>query len=266
MPASSSPLRTISAVAFGSVISSGIERTSTPSMVACVALVDQPAVEDADAGARAEVRADGLGGGLDADHRQAFIGHPAQRLSGDDGGVADDRRRRRAQRATDSGHGEDRADAHHRIGRREQHDVGVGDRLGDTGARGGLVGADESEAVGGDLGAVAHPPLLEVDRPLGVGLVVRIRESVRHDDVGFAAVVGDGQQSGARLPPRAQRLGDLRQRIARAQHLAAHQMRGQVPVAEAEPVRLHAVGGEFFLRVPGFVRVAPAPFGVDTST
>jgi hypothetical protein len=35
-------------------------------------------------------------------------------------------------------------------------------------------------------------------------------------------------------------------------------MRSQVPVPESEPVRLNSVGGEFFLRVPGFVRVAPA--------
>ena len=42
----------------------------------------------------------------------------------------------------------------------------VVDGLGDAGARGGLVGADEREAVRRHLRAVAHPPLLEVDRPL----------------------------------------------------------------------------------------------------
>ncbi len=42
-------------------------------------------------------------------------------------------------------------------------------------------------------------------------------------------------------------------------------MRGQVAVAEAEPIRLHAVGGEFLLGVPGFVAVAPAAFGVDAA-
>ena len=36
----------------------------------------------------------------------------------------------------------------------------------DAGAGGRLVGADEREAVGRYLRAVAHPPLLEVDRPL----------------------------------------------------------------------------------------------------
>ena len=36
------------------------------------------------------------------DHREAFVGHAAQRLSRDDGGVADHRRRRRPQRAADA--------------------------------------------------------------------------------------------------------------------------------------------------------------------
>ena len=49
-----------------------------------------------------------------------------------------------------------------------------------------------------------------------------------------------------------------RQRVAGAQHLAAHQMGGQIAVAESEPVRLHAVGGEFLLGVPGFV-ACPQP-------
>ena len=63
----------------------------------------------------------------------------------------------------------------------------------------------------------------------------------------------------------AQRLGHLRQRVAGPQHLAADQMGGQVAVAEPEPIRLHAVGGEFLLGVPGFVAVAPAAFGVDAA-
>ena len=46
----------------------------------------------------------------------------------------------------------------------DQHDVGIGDRLDDL--RPGTCGveADEDEAVGGECGAVADPPLLEVDR------------------------------------------------------------------------------------------------------
>ena len=85
------------------------------------------------------------------------------------------------------------------------------------------------------------------------------------DDVGFASVVGGGQQSRAGIPARAQGLGDRRQRIAGPQHLAAHQVGGQVTVAQPEPVRLHAVRREFLLGVPGFVAVAPPAFGVDTA-
>ena len=89
------------------------------------------------------------------------------------------------------------------IGRRQQHHVGGFDGLGDAGAGGGLVGADEREAVGRHLRAVAHPPLLEVDGPLLA--VVRIGD----DDMGFAAVVAGRQQPRAGLPPLAQRLGHL---------------------------------------------------------
>ena len=66
-------------------------------------------------------------------------------------------------------------------------------------------------------------------------------------------------------PSVAQRLGHLRQRIAGPQHLAAHQMGGQVAVTEAEPVRLHAVGGEFLFGVPGFVAMSPAAVRVDAA-
>ena len=42
-------------------------------------------------------------------------------------------------------------------------------------------------------------------------------------------------------------------------------MGGQIAVAEAEPIRLHAVGGEFLLGVPGFVAMTPAALGVDAA-
>jgi hypothetical protein len=42
-------------------------------------------------------------------------------------------------------------------------------------------------------------------------------------------------------------------------------MGGEIAVAEAEPVRLDAVGGKFLFRVPGLVAMAPSPFGVDTT-
>ena len=42
-------------------------------------------------------------------------------------------------------------------------------------------------------------------------------------------------------------------------------MRGEITVAEAEPVGLHAVGGEFLLGMPGFIAMAPAALRVDTA-
>ena len=42
-------------------------------------------------------------------------------------------------------------------------------------------------------------------------------------------------------------------------------MGGQVPVAESEPIRRDAVGGQFLLGMPRFVTVTPAAFGIDTA-
>ena len=169
----------------------------------------------------------------------------------------------RSQGAADAGDGQDRADAHHRVGRRQQHHVGLCDGFGDAGTRGGPVGADEREAVRRHLGAVAHPPLLKVDRALLAGVLSRA--GIGDDDVGFAAVVTGRQQPRARRPALAKRLGHLGQWVAGPQHLAAHQVRGEVAVTEAEPVRLHAVGGEFLFGVPGFVAMAPPALGVDAA-
>ena len=130
-----------------------------------------------------------------------------------------------------------------------------------TRCRGGLFGADEGEAVGGHLGAVAHPPLLEVDGPLSSpvsGSVMTTWVSLRSSVAGSSRAPGFQRSHSASVT--------CRQRIAGPQHLAADQVGGQVAVAEPEPVGLHAVGGEFLLGVPGFVAVAPAPFGVDTAT
>jgi len=58
-------------------------------------------------------------------------------------------------------------------------------------------------------------------------------------------VVGHRQQPHARPPPPAEHLGDGGQRPALRQQLAAQDVGGEVPVAEREPVRAGAVGGEF---------------------
>ncbi len=121
------PAVTISAVAFGSVISSGTAAHRDAVDVGMIAFVYQPAVQYPGAAARTVVPAHCLGGGFDADHREAFIGHATQRLSADYRRIADDRGRGRAQRTADPGHGKDGADADHRVGRRQQDDVGLAD-------------------------------------------------------------------------------------------------------------------------------------------
>ena len=90
-PARSSPARTISAVVAGSVISSGTDRTSTPAISAwSPSCTSQPSrMPTPERGA--VVAADRLRRAGHADHREALVGHAAQRLSGDDGGVADHR-------------------------------------------------------------------------------------------------------------------------------------------------------------------------------
>ncbi|GAB3656422.1 hypothetical protein GCM10027596_10590 [Nocardioides korecus] len=111
--------------------------------------------------------------------------------------------------------------------------------------------------MGGDLGAVTHPVLLEVHRaPLPVVGVV-------DDDVGLDAVVGHRQQRDARLPAPAQGRGHGAERVAGVEHLRAHQVGGDVAVTQAEPRRLHAVRRELLARVPGLVPATPAALGVD---
>ncbi len=133
------------------------------------------------------------------------------------------------------------------------------DRLEHSGRGLRLVRTDVRETVRGHLRPVADPPLLEVDcrsaRRLGIG----------DHDVGLAAVVGDGQQAHARLPAVAQCLGDRGERISGAQHLGADEVGGDVAVAQAEPVRLRAVRGEFLLGIPRFADASPATLGVDAA-
>ena len=67
------------------------------------------------------------------DHREAFIGHAAQRGSADDReypttGAGVERRA-----ARNAAHGKRGADADHRVGGSQQHDVGTGDRVDDPG-------------------------------------------------------------------------------------------------------------------------------------
>ena len=162
--------------------------------------------------------------------------------------------------AADATDGQDRADAHHRIGRRQQHDVGVFDRLGDAGSGGGRPRRRRTRNCGSApwRDSRTHHSWKWIARfSPSSGSVMTTWVSLRSSLAGSSRAPG--------VPSVAQRLGHLRQRVARAQHLAAHEMGGQVAVAEAEPVGLHAVGGEFLLGVPGFVAMAPAALRVDAA-
>ena len=204
--------------------------------------------------------ADGLGRGLHPDRGQAGVRHPAERLAADDRRDPDHAGGRLAQRLAHTGHTEHGADRNHRIGGSEQDGVRTGDRVQDARGRLGLVGADREDRVRGRLGAVAHPPLLEVH----CLALLRLLWIVDHD-VGFHAVVRHRQQAHAGLPAVAQGLGHRRERVAGAQHPGPDEVGGDVLVAKAEPGGLGAVGGELLLDGPGLVRVAPAALGVDAA-
>ena len=73
-------------------------------------------------------------------------------------------------------------------------------------------------------------------------------------------VVGHRQQPDARLPALAQHPGDLGQRLTRREQLAAEDVRGEVEVAEREPGRPRAVGGELVADAMRLVRAPPALF------
>ena len=68
-------------------------------------------------------------------------------------------------RLADAGHGQDRADADHRVGRREEHDVGRGDRLQHAGRRLRLVRADRDDGVRGPRTRAAAPSTPGSARP-----------------------------------------------------------------------------------------------------
>ena len=97
--------------------------------------------------------------------------------------------------------------------------------------------------------------------------LLRLRPGRRvvDDDVGLDPVVGDRQQRDAGLPAVAQRGGDVGERVAGAQHAGADEVGGDVAVAEAEPRRVGAVGGQLVAHRPGLARPAPAALGVDAA-
>ena len=83
----------------------------------------------------------------------------------------------------------------------QQHGVRLEDRVARGGQDGRLLGADRDEAVRRQLGAVPHPPLLEVDRPRACGPVAGSSTTTWVS----TAVVRARQQRDAGLPAVAQR-------------------------------------------------------------
>jgi hypothetical protein len=91
---------------------------------------------------------------------------------------------------------------------------------------------------------------------------------VGHGHVGLDSVIAHRQQVQAvavlRLePPLTERPGDLREREPGLEHLGADQVSGDVPVAEPEPGRLHAVGRELGFGAPGLLPAPPTPLRID---
>ena len=171
-------------------------RTSTPGHVGGVAGVHQPAVEQA-ARRRGRRSAGRPPRPMVSTPiaSQARVGHPAHRAPAHDRRDPDHRRRRVAQRV---------AHARARRGWRRCTPPGWtarsaprrrrGSRRGRRAARVASSAPTGGEPVRGQLGLVADPPLLEVDR------LARLRAGRRvvDDDVGLDAVVGHRQQRDAR--------------------------------------------------------------------
>ena len=152
----------------------------------------------------------------------------------------------------DAGHGEDRADADHGVGRREEDDVGRGD---------GLQHAR----------APAWPARRRPAPPRARRTEARSRTqyswkwtalrspSIVDGHMRLDAVVGHRQQPDARLPAGAQRLGDGAERIAGAEHLRTDDVGGEVAVAEPEPLGAHAVRRQLLLDGGRSRRPGPSP-------
>jgi hypothetical protein len=96
-----------------------------------------------------------------------------------------------------------------------------------------------------------------VDDPLGA--------VDRHPDVRLDPVVAHRQQHSAGLPACAQRRRHGGQRVARVEHLPAHQVGGQVPVAQPEPRGRHVVRDQLVPGVEALVLPAPAARLVDAA-
>ena len=136
--------------------------------LAGVALVDEPAVEHAAVGAGAVVQADAGGADLDADRGRASARPCRARGCRRRWGRARPPEPGRAERLADPRDAEDRADRDDRVGRRQQHEVGVGDRVDARPGPGvGVVEPDDDDGLGRDLRRAAAPSTPGSARPGG---------------------------------------------------------------------------------------------------
>ncbi len=159
---------------------------------------------------------------------------------------------RRASRTP--GIAEDDADRHHRVAGRQEHDVGLPDGVEHPRCGRGAVEPGDDEASRGHGGLVSNPPLLEVDRALAAIAVV-------DDHVGLDRHVGHRHQLDAALrqaPARGEPGGHVAERGALPEPLRPHDVGAEVEVAEREPLRHSAVGGELGLHPVALVGPAPA--------
>ena len=153
--------------------------------------------------------------------------------------------RARRERLADRSHGEDRADRDVGVARREEDQVGIGDRLEDAGRRCGRVFAFEADGV--DLVAVAAR-----DEPLLERKLARRRPDPRPQPV-----VRRRQQMQLDSERLSESHSDARERLAGAERLGADEVEAQVEIAEPEP-RLPAERAHGLEHAPRLVRAAPA--------
>ncbi|GAA3303034.1 hypothetical protein GCM10020295_50560 [Streptomyces cinereospinus] len=83
--------------------------------------------------------------------------------------------------------------------------------------------------------------------------------------MGLDPVVRHRDEAYAGLPAVAEGFRDRAERVSGADHLRPDDVRGEVPVAQAEPLRPHAVRRELLLQVEGLVGPPPALLLVDAA-
>ena len=161
------------------------------------------------------------------------------------------------QRLADAGDAEDRADRDDRVGRRQDDQVGVGDRLDHAGRRRRRRRARPRPRSRPGPRRAAAPSTPGSARPGGrsasSGSAIATWVSTRSSVIGSSRTLPRRRE-----PALAQRLGHLRERVAGVEHLGADQVGGDVAVAQAEPRRLDAVRRQLVLDAPRLVAPAPA--------